>query len=406
MQLFSYIDKALLEAESRTEYASLEPRVWPSEASAEAFDKRVAPILGKCHRSSYFRLIGEPVANVTTPTAARRFRMGRACEDDITLLAKDAGLHVANGVRCFVPDLCLPFELDLVVRDPDTNQAIIAENKSIYGVWAAKELQGGKPKTEAVLQLCLYLNEVRTGAKLKELILYNRQQRRDWESKLDLLSMSDPNLKSDEAKQIQSQIKRNRIEVTDENLELIDDGPIHGKLTYEARDTCETWEFDVSIYEDELDGLHYPEVDGQPWKKFTLESVYKRYHILQGYWFRARAEAQERLEAEGVVAPKDLNTPNGKKYLDSLAAAVRKLPNTFWPPAEYQLRYTPQKTDELFAAGLVFKTAYAKWQKQAPGYEYMGDWQCKFCNFKSTCAAVEYPELRHLALDLADDEAA
>lgn len=400
MQLFPFLDKALIAAESRTEYASLEPRVWPSEASADAFDRRVANIVGKCHRSSYFRLIGEPVANITSPTAARRFRMGRACETDITLLARDAGIHVANGVRCFVPAICLPFELDLVALDPDTSQAVIAENKSIYGMWAKKDLQNGKPKIEAVMQLCLYLNEVRTGAHLKELIRANQEQRQKLEQELS--QTEDPSRLA----YLQSQLQRNRIEVTEETLARVDDGPVSGKLTYESRDACETWEFDVGIYEDELDGLHYPEVDGQPWKLFTLESIYQRYQMLQGYWFRAREEGQKLLAAKGINAPADMRTEEGSKYLELLAAEVRSLPHTFWPPAEYQLRYPDAKIEALFKEGLVFKTRYQKWQKQLQGFEHMGDWQCAYCNYKSRCVSVEYPELRHLALDLLEDEAA
>jgi hypothetical protein len=406
VQLFHFIDKALVEAESRSEYASLEPRVWPSEASADAFDKRQSDIVGKCHRSSYFRLIGEPVANTTTPTAARRFRMGRACEADITALAVDAGIHVANGVRCFVPAIILPFELDLVVLDPDTKQGIIAENKSIYGRWSAMDLNSGKPKIEAVMQLCLYLNEVRTGARLKELIKANWKTRNDLDAQLEKIQETDRTLTSMEAEHILSQLRRNRIEVTQDNLDKLDDGPIAGKLTYESRDDCNTWEFDVGIYEDELDGLHYPQVDGQPWKLFTLESVYQRYATLQGFWYRAREAAQQRLASKGINPPDDMQSRDGKTYLDRLADEVRQLPPSFWPPAEYQLRYSDDKINMLFNEGLISKTKFGNWQKQKQGSETIGDWHCAYCNFKSRCVSVEYPELRHLALDLMQDEAA
>lgn len=405
MRLFQYIDKALMEAESRSEYAAVEPKVWPSEASAEVFDKRVANIVGKCHRASYFRLIGEPITNTTTPQSARRFRMGRACEADITLLSKDAGIHAASGVRCFVPAIILPFEMDLVVVDPETKQGVIVENKSTYG-YATTDLKRGKPKVEAVMQLCLYLNEVRTGARLKELIQAGLAKRQELEEKLADISANDPNLESPEAKKVQSDLRWNRIEVTPETLDQMDDGPLASKLAYESRDNCDSWEFDIGIYEDDLDGLHYPMVDGQPWKLFTLESVYQRYVILQNYWYRAREHGQKLLAEQDINPPEDLNTEEGHQYLDKLAETVRNLPPSFWPPAEYELRYADDKIHTLFNDGLISKTKYQKWQKKHAGYDHIGDWQCAFCNYKSRCVSVEYPELRHLALDLMDQEAA
>jgi hypothetical protein len=52
MQVFTLIDKAMLAQESREAYYSSTPRAWPSEASAELFDKREAGIAGGCHRKS------------------------------------------------------------------------------------------------------------------------------------------------------------------------------------------------------------------------------------------------------------------------------------------------------------------------------------------------------------------
>src|ERR1019366_3489612 len=117
MQVFPLIDKAMLAQESREPYYCRTPRVWPSEASAELFDKREAGIAGGCHRKSYFRMTGEPPSNQIDIVAARRFRTGRAMELDIINLAKDAGIFVAAGVRYHVADIDLPLELDLVVRD-------------------------------------------------------------------------------------------------------------------------------------------------------------------------------------------------------------------------------------------------------------------------------------------------
>jgi hypothetical protein len=385
MQLFQYIDEALLRAEKRVEYAASEPRVWPSEASAVSLDTREAPIVGKCHRASFFRLTGEPITYPSNAKAARRFRMGRACEDDITRLAKDAGIHVANGVRCFVPSLILPFELDLVVLNPETNQGVIVENKSNYGYFAKKDMEAGKPKIAAIMQACMYLMEVPDGATLKQLIRngYEERQRLDAEGK--------PH--------------RNRIEVTLGNLEKMDDGPIAAKLAYESRDECDTWEFNVSVHFDEENGTYYPAINSEPWKIFTLESIYERYRILQDYWYRAREEGRRRLVADGIFPPPDGCDPEQRREWDELIAAeVRQLDPSWWPPAEFEFRYSPEKIDFLAAEGLITKRRYSDYLKRVAGKETIGSWNCQFCSYRTRCVSIEYPELRSMALDLMQDE--
>ena len=78
MRLFPILDQALLSQETRDAYAVRTPRVWPSEASAELFDRRESDIIGACHRKSYWRLIGEPQTNLIDVIGSRRFRTGRA----------------------------------------------------------------------------------------------------------------------------------------------------------------------------------------------------------------------------------------------------------------------------------------------------------------------------------------
>jgi hypothetical protein len=133
MRLFPILDQALLSQETRDAYAVRTPRVWPSEASAELFDRRESDIIGACHRKSYWRLIGEPQTNLIDVIGARRFRTGRAMELDIINLAKDAGVFVA--------------------WDPDNNKLYIVENKTIFGYPAKKKvITGGQPKLEGVMQ--------------------------------------------------------------------------------------------------------------------------------------------------------------------------------------------------------------------------------------------------------------
>ena len=390
MRLFSYIDRALVAAESRREYTAREPRVWPSESSAVLFDQRKNLITGKCHRASFFRLTGRPLDRQVDAIGARKFRLGRACEDDIVGLCLDAGIHVASGVKCFSEDLCLPYELDLVVIDPETNQAYIVENKSYAGFFKASELKKGKPAVGNVVQDLLYLNEIKTGADLKRVVMAAVEKNQ---------SQTDP-------------ARQARLKVTFENLEKILDGPLQAKLAYEDRAEGETFEFDVAIWEDPFDGLHYPEVDGQPWKIFTVESVYERYKILQSYWYKARWEAVQRLQQAGIYEPHpEADYRDRSKYEEQLGEAVRALPVSFWPPAEYEWKYDHDKILYLWGEGLISKSVYEAYMMVFQGRNrkprplpVVGDWQCRFCSYGISCAAQTHPEYASLAEDLVSLE--
>lgn len=248
-RLFEFLDSALVEIEARDPFASREPRVWPSEASVDLLEPGSSKVGGRCHRVSYFRLVGEAIPNQIDAKGARRVRAGKAVEKDVALMARESGLLVASGLRYRAPSVNMGFELDLVVLDPTTKQAVICENKSFYGYEASKQiLKQGKPKLEHLMQILIYLNEIRTGEVMKQACLDGLDEQQS------------------------SPTKWNRIEVIQSNLELMDPGPVAGKLLYESRDTMDTREFDIAIYED-YDGWHYPSVDGVAWKSFTLESV-------------------------------------------------------------------------------------------------------------------------------------
>ena len=68
---------------------------------------------------------------------------------------------------------------------------------------------------------------------------------------------------------------RNRSEANKKMVKSMNDGPIGGKLLYVDRDSASRKEFTIEIYQD-FDGFHYPQVDGVPFKIFTMESVYAR----------------------------------------------------------------------------------------------------------------------------------
>jgi hypothetical protein len=400
VKLFPIIDQALLAQESRDAYYSKTPRVWPSEASAELFDKREADIIGGCHRKSYFRLTGEAQSNTIDAVGARRFRTGRAMELDIIALAKDAGIFVASGVRYHVADIDLPLELDLVVFDPATKRLYIVENKTIYGYTSNKKvIKEGNPKLEGVMQSCIYLNEFATGEVLKSVIAESWQAKEDAAALMtSLRSCANFDPTGWEFQKASKDFERNRIEVDWDALDATLDGPIGVKMAYETRDDCQTREFDIGLSQDPLDGQHYPEIDGIPQRLFTLESVYERFRRLQSFYSRNVEHVQRELAKEGLTEPK--TGYEGKKYWDRVFEIVRNLPAQFWPPAEYQWQYRPEKIQTLGEAGLIGKTRYRDWQKRVKGKTHIGAWQCAYCPYKAKCISVEYPEMRHLVADL------
>jgi hypothetical protein len=420
MQVFTLIDKAMLAQESHEVYYCRTPRVWPSEASAELFDARESGIAGGCHRKSYFRMTGEPPTNQIDIVAARRFRTGRAMELDIVNLAKAAGIFVAAGVRYHVADIDLPLELDLVVRDPQTARMYIIENKTTYGYAANKEvIKDGHPRLEGVIQSSIYLNEFSTGEILKE-IIYESCRRRL--AARDDMQAWDHDQESWQFQKVKKELERNRIEVDFDAMELCSDEPVGVKMTYETRDDCQAREFEIGLFEDELDGLHYPMIDGLPQKLFTVESVYERFRALQGYHSRNIGFVRRELARAGTLEPGKGLGQDGKNctgfeqsradmsYWDLVFQNVRALPSNFWPPAEYEWKYSAEKIQTLGEAGIIGKTKYMAWQKRLKGKTHLGAWQCSHCPFKAKCVTVEYPEIRHQVADVmaveSEDEAA
>jgi len=335
-------------------------------------------------------------------------------ELDIVNLAKAAGIFVAAGVRYHVADIDLPLELDLVVRDPQTARMYIIENKTTYGYAANKEvIKDGHPRLEGVMQSTIYLNEFSTGEILKEII---HESCRRKQAARDEMQVWDHDQASWQFQKAKKEFERNRIEVDFDAMELCSDGPVGVKMTYETRDDCQTREFEIGLLGDELDGLHYPMIDGIPQKLFTVESVYERFRALQGYHFRNIGFVRRELAIAGTLEPGKGLGQDGKdrtgfeqsradmSYWDLVFQNVRALPSNFWPPAEYEWKYSAEKIQTLGEAGIIGKTKYRNWQKRAKGKTHLGAWQCAHCPFKTKCVSVEYPEMRHQVADLMLDD--
>ena len=133
------------------------------------------------------------------------------------------------------------------------------------------------------MQSTIYLNEFSTGEILKEII---HESCRRKQAARDEMQVWDHDQASWQFQKAKKEFERNRIEVDFDAMELCSDGPVGVKMTYETRDDCRAREFEIGLFEDELDGLHYPMIDGIPQKLFTVESVYERFRALQGYHSR------------------------------------------------------------------------------------------------------------------------
>ena len=133
-KVLDLIDAALISQESKEPRASRTPSIWPSEASADRIDKTEGNIVGACHRKTFGRMVGWPITNQDA-VSSWRWITGRAIESHLTSLATATkpAIYIASGVRHYVKDIYLSFELDLVVKDPSTNKGWIIECKTIYG---------------------------------------------------------------------------------------------------------------------------------------------------------------------------------------------------------------------------------------------------------------------------------
>jgi hypothetical protein len=411
-KLFDYLDPAIIGNESSEVRASKSPAAWPSEASAVRTDRSFFPIYGTCMRKAFYRMIGWPKQEEITADSPWKWVIGRAVEDKLTDLCVIAGnnvgdghesLYVANGVKHYIRDLYLSIEMDVIARDPKTNRGWVIECKSYDGYFAEQQIEKQlKPKEENLIQLVIYLHSMKNGKNLKKVILDSLEDRR----KLDGLGKE----------------HRNRTEANLDVLNVMDDGPIGAKLVYISRGECNRTEFDIEIMQD-VDGFHYPVINGIPSKIFTVESVFERFHTLQNYWFRARQAAYDVLESQGIVPPLTMNLLMSrgdvpadmtvrrdltkdewaaeKRYYEKLENAVRMLPDSYFPPPEYEWSYSNDRVRELGTAKVIGKTKFADWN--AGKITRLGDWQCDYCPFAmSGCVAKQRPDLAYQLYDISN----
>jgi hypothetical protein len=255
----------------------------------------------------------------------------------------------------------------------------------------------------------LYILEARTGKRLKEIIRKSLEERKKLDKKVRDLKKAGEVFEH-----------RNKCAADKKMLKSMDDGPICGKLLYVDRDSASRKEFTIELFRD-FDGCHYPMVDGVPFKIFTMESVYERYRTLQSYWFQARAAGATCLAEKGILPPATLKLPlcaqdaaaeevfvvktaeelaSESAYLKLLEEEVRLLPMSYWPPAEFEWSYSPERIETLFQGGAIGKTKHAAYLKDKTGKMRIGDWQCNYCSVAGHCLKQQRPDMLYAIEDV------
>jgi len=235
-------------------------RFWPSSASITQVESSrncvYETVEGACMRASYYRMTGQSVTEFPDARMYDIWDLGSAAEDiyvdrfrglnDYRLIFPNMG---NDKLKFTSPDTGLSGEADIVVQHKETNVNIGVEMKSYYGFWGAMDVAGyetareafgggaayirnddprktaaGKPKTQNLLQSCLYLEEFWNS---------NALPIRLW------------------------------------------------KLIYVARDKGPTVEFDITLVD--YQGKRCAQVDGIVYPDINLEGIHARYQKLADY---------------------------------------------------------------------------------------------------------------------------
>lgn len=259
--------------------------LYPSEASVTYIDKDgIQRTEGKCHRESWMRITKTGTPEPHDAYTQWIFASGKGVEEILVEQWKQMGVWHANNVKFYNKERNVSGELDVVIKDPKTGELIIIEVKSFAGYNNKKLIMGnksvkGRPKTPQLLQLLIYI---------------------------DLCK----------------------------GLGLVD----YGKLVYYARDTGDRREFNV-----ELTDKGQPVIDGKIDHRFTMDTIYDRFDLLNSYVQKGEM-----------------------------------------PPRDYEMIWSPEKVERENQLGNIAKTNYEKWKRNHSKYP-IGDYQCKWCSLRHEC---------------------
>lgn len=138
----------------------------PTEAGVKVYDpiRKEERQIGKCSRATYFRLKGLDVEIQYSAKEQIRNEVGKQVELTLVNYWKEMGIYIDSEVKFFgdIDGIPISGELDCVLEEPETGLRYIAEEKTIYGYYAAKEIFGNKttlpkPKVSHALQALIYL---------------------------------------------------------------------------------------------------------------------------------------------------------------------------------------------------------------------------------------------------------
>ena len=291
-------------------------------------------MVGKCHRTEWYRLNGIPKTDPPNDRSFGIFCVGHGMEDHFQQLWQSQGVLLAGNIINYGqvgsdPRIVISGESDILIRDfdmdPDTGEilkihsdrAIGIEMKTCRGHFAQKFIFGrankkypmGSPKVEHVMQTAMYLamrkkHEDHYGVTIPYYLIF-------------YFDVAD------------GTYKQFKVELSN---------------GYDG-DVIVTTMDGKPVVPDPLYGLQIGEPLYPPWQGLTIENILKRY-----------SELADKLE---------LDDP---------------------PPREFQLRYDEATAKRKFATGDLSKTKFNDWEKK-PLAE-VGDWQCSYCDFKSHCYPV------------------
>lgn len=255
--------------------------MYPSEASIKFIDQHgIQRTEGGCHREIYYKNYLSGVGAKSTPYQEWIFALGKAVEQILVEQYKQMGILVANNMKFQDVEKHLSGEIDVVVRDPETNELIVAEIKSFFSYNATRDICGntrvkGSPKVSQLLQTLIYV---------------------DMGMKYNLFSK--------------------------------------GKMVYYARDSGSRNEFNIELAKDGK--ATRPVIDGVIDYRFTMEDIYERYNIL---WEHLQNKTLPPRDYEFCYSPQKIEQLNTIGDIGKTAYIDYKKSPTKCPIGDWKCRY-------------------------------------------------------------------